>query len=390
MICLLLRLKKYSYCLQKHRYLIIYIQITFIALSMKKIFLMCISLLILISISFSPVLAQEDTTTTEDATTTSEDTTTIEDDTTTSEDTTTIADDTTVTTDETSESLDTTANTSNTTPQSSPGFLDSIDSMWLWVILGVGGIVLIGSLIGIVSLSRKEKQTEEKVQTISETSTPVEPPIQPIQQVTTSSIEEAPAPMEQSVPQEVPSIKKTLGDISSYQAPEVNGRIVSNIAPEADADKDLADLNVMGSPQTIKPQISTIETVTIKPKDVNQEAPIINPTTELNNSMNLGVDQIKQKEQSIPVTQEPVIDNETTNIMNSVPISPETTTPLPPNNTVTNPMKKPQNPPPIVEPQNSPSSKNDSTSTPQNQDKILKKENLFNQSLTQPVDTTGL
>lgn len=396
---------------------------------MKNLFSICLSLLMLISVSFRPVFAQEDTAT-EDITTTGEvvddTTTTTEDTTTDTEDPTTTEEDTATTTDETSDTIDTTVEETETdttigtptttTTEDSSGFLDGIDTMWLWVILGVGGIVLVGSLIGIISLAKKEKVGDsiEDIPNIPQPvvntepevvkdiiPTPVEQtalPIQPTQEISPQVLvtpvvenktEEIPT---QPVVEELPSIKETLGDASTYKQPEVNNRVVSNVVPETNVDKDLADLNVVGAQQTIEPQISTIETATVKPEDIAPESPPSSPNADLNNGMSvdLGVSQIAPQKQPISNTSQPQIDNQAMNIMNGGPV-PQSSPPLSPmNNPTVNPIEAPQAPIPTPEPITTPSPIDTSTPIPQTQEQTLADENLSNQGLTQPIDTTSL
>jgi len=374
-----------------------------------------------------PIFAQEEETTEE--TTTEEDTVT-EEETTTDEETvpgeetitdeeTTTEESTTISTDETSDTQDTTEGTDlviDSTTDNSLGFLDSIDSMWLWVILGVGGVVLVGSLIGIISLVKKEKnegdsestpivpQPVKEPEVIQETPAPMDLPTQPTQetptQIPTSPMveniqEEVSESIEKPAPQEIPSIKETLGDASSYQEPNANGRVVSNTVPQTDVNQDLADLNIMGTPQTVEPQISTIETITVKPEAIVQENPVINPNTELNNgrAMNLEVNQLPQQEKPTPDTSQSQINNEAMNLMNSTPIPQASTTSSSVTESTVNPVVESQ-----IPAQNAPPSEpimttpptNNSTPIPQSQEQTLASENLSNQDLTQPIDTTSL
>ena len=381
----------------------------------------------LFSMFFSPAFAQEDTNpddtiptdeVTADTTTTDEttnDITTEEGDTTTTDETTDTTEDTEVTRLGYDDNDTSTIDIETTTSQETSGFLDGIDTMWLWVILGVGGIILIGSLIGIISLSKKEKggDSSENIPDVSEPvvskETTVEstiptsteqtpPPIQPVVHdippqssvppVVENKSEEIHTPTVQPVVEEAPSIKETLGDPASYQQPEVNGRVVSNTAPKTDINKDLADLNVMGNPQTIEPQISTIETATVKPEDIIPESPLPSPNSELDNRINtdLNVNQVSQQEPPISNSPQSQVDNQAINIMNSEPIPQASPTPSPENNPTINPLEVPiPTPEPITAPP-----VDISTSTPQTQEQTLGDENLSNQGLTQPIDTTSL
>jgi hypothetical protein len=240
---------------------------------MKKIFSIVITALFLSVLSFNFVLAEDTSTSTDDTATT-----------TTEEDTTTAVDDELTTT--------STAATAETATDESTSFLDSIDTVWLWVILGVGGAVLIGSLIGIISLSKKEK-----------TETSVAEEIKPVESApqTTTVVDEKkeeipvqqPAPQEapivtETIPEEapkveeIPSIKETLGDTSAYQQPESNEQIVSNIAPTVDVNKDLEDINMATQQEATEPAVSTIETPVIEPTPV-QEQPQSNGLDMMNN-----------------------------------------------------------------------------------------------------------
>ncbi len=220
------------------------------------------------------------------------------------------------------------------------------------------------------------------------TQIPTSPMVENIQEEVSESIEKP-------APQEIPSIKETLGDASSYQEPNANGRVVSNTVPQTDVNQDLADLNIMGTPQTVEPQISTIETTTVKPETIASENPVINPNTELNNggTTNLEVNQLPQQEKPTPDISQPQINNEAMNLMNSTPIPQESTTPSSVTESTANPMVAPQVPtenPPIVEPIATTPPITDSTPIPQNQEQTLASENLSNQGLTQPIDTTSL
>ena len=151
---------------------------------MKKIFSIFTAFLMFFTFPPTILNAEEETTTDDTTTTTDDTTTTTEDDTTvtSTDDTTTTTDDdsassaddaeteaeatlttteedTTDATDETSDA--TTEEEEDSTASGVLGFLDNIDTMWLWIILGIGGVVLIGSLIGIVSLSKRESKGDK-------------------------------------------------------------------------------------------------------------------------------------------------------------------------------------------------------------------------------------
>jgi len=350
---------------------------------MKKLFSICISVLILSSIIYSPISAQENTTSTDEDTTTF---TNEETDTTTNDISTTDADPTDETSDSTdiTEDTDTTDTSTTTTSQESTGFLDNINTMWLWVILGVGGVVLVGSLIGIISISKKEEMTTD-VQTASQsnekqesvTETPVEQPVQvPIPPTEEIKPEEVPTTPE------IPSIKETLGDTSVYKQPETNTQVVSNVAPQANVDKDLADLNMIGQQQTVQPQVSTIETATVKPENITPVVPIDNQNA---------ID--ANQEQLTPNIQEPLVNNNGINLTNNVPTNQEPVVPAPMENIFVKPTEVPQNPihkPTPGEPIATTPPVNNSMPTPQNQEQILTNENLPNEGLNQPIDTTSL
>lgn len=315
---------------------------------MKKFLYTILAVLLFSVFPFTHVKAEDTVTSTDDtSTTTTDDTSTTSTDdsvttTSTDDDTTTTADDTTTSTDDTSttddtntedETLtaDTTTEDSSSTDTSSGSFLDNIDTVWLWVVLGIGGVVLIGSLIGIFSLSKKESK-EKKVETKPEEEQPkvevVEDiPSQPVQQQEAAPVQTQPvmteepvapvAPVQQPEPQPT-TIQDALGGTSQYAQPEVQ----NPASPEANIEKDLSDLNNAVQTQTAEPEPTSIT-----------------GTPEVN----------------IPV-QDP---------------------------TITEPM-------PIVEPAVPVQAENISTQAPQNQDQILASENTGLDNVNQPINTTSL
>lgn len=380
---------------------------------MKKIF--SIALVILALTSFTSLIsAQEEVTQTDTVTTTADDEetavaedTTAEDDitvTTTDDDETIGLEDETVTVAEDDNAVDTNTEKAATTEQSSTtGFLDNIDTMWLWVILGIGAVVLIGSLIGIFSLSKKEKkemvkedESNKETQQVDnnpvDTNTTREPEEsssyqQPEPQSVTTEIpdqsntSDIPVQEEPIIPQqEESSIRDTLGDVSSYKQPEQTATIVSNEVPQTDTKKDLEDLN-FASPtdnqNILDPQPSTIETATITPEILSQQEmtnTINGSLNELNqqnsqpspNGMNIANDMqsgnmINGIQQTQPITQgQPVIDNSSIGVTN-----------------------------PPVNDDSIPTTDN-STTIPQNQEVNTVDENLSTEGINQPINTTSL
>ena len=270
---------------------------------MKKIFSTVLAVLLLIAFPLN-TLAQEDTSTstTDDETASTDDTSTTDSE----ELTSTSEDESASTTDEATSAAE---SSTDETAEESSSFLDNIDTIWLWVILGVGGVVLIGSLIGIISLSKKEKKEGNTI-----TQEPVNTPTAPVTNVETASTEEE---KEETVQQKqeinnevpvtpvineikpeevVPSIKDTLGEASSYQQPETNEQVVSNIAPATDINKDLADLNTAVQQTDKEPGVSninntqapteTISAQTVVLPEMQGNAPVIQEQVSTPNPQN--------------------------------------------------------------------------------------------------------
>ena len=335
---------------------------------MNKIFPIVVTILsVLFPVS---VFAQEETTDTEvvedSVTTSSADATTEEDAATAAqtEDTdeqVVVSDETSAekeetTTDETIGIEETTAaNTEDTEKSTSASFLEGIDTMWLWVILGIGAVVLVGSLIGILSLSKKEKkgdQPDEKTEAEEAQPSQEMPSPQPAEEVKEPEIQESPASVpvqenqvQQTQPQQEPtsavepesssiSIQDTLGDTATYK--QENTTVVSNEAPSADIEKDLADLNSASPQQMEEPQPSVIETASVTPEMLNNQE-TVNPAVEPA-GMNMMGD---MQTQAVPENPAP--------------------TPMP-----------------------------DSIVTPQKPDMNLAEENLSTEGINQPIDTTSL
>ncbi len=242
---------------------------------MKKIFSTVLAVLLLIVFPLN-TLAQEDTSTstTDDETTSTDDTSTTDSE----ELTSTSEDESASTTDEATSAAE---SSTDETAEESSSFLDNIDTIWLWVILGVGGVVLIGSLIGIISLSKKEKKEGNTI-----TQEPVNTPAVPVTPV-----------INEIKPEEVvPSIKDTLGEASSYQQPETNEQVVSNIAPATDINKDLADLNTAVQQTDKEPGVSninntqapteTISAQTVVLPEMQGDAPVIQEQVSTPNPQN--------------------------------------------------------------------------------------------------------
>lgn len=109
--------------------------------------------------------------------------------------------------------------------------------------------------------------------------------------------------------------------------------------------------------------------------------------------MNLEVNQLPQQEKPTPDTSQSQINNEAMNLMNSTPIPQASTTSSSVTESTVNPVVESQ-----IPAQNAPPSEpimttpptNNSTPIPQNQEQTLASENLSNQDLTQPIDTTSL
>jgi hypothetical protein len=323
---------------------------------MKKVFSLFLSILLLtvfpfVSYAEDTVTTTDDATTTEDETTTDEDSaegedSLTEDTSTTEEDTTT---DTTTTEDETTSTDDTVTTTGDakvtaeedtlvatneessteTTSDSITGFLENIDTMWLWVILGIGGVVLIGSLIGILTLSKKEPK-EEKAEEKKEE---VQPKVEVVEE-----IKEEPAVQSEVQPQQEPQ-PTTIQDVLG------NSPVYKQETPEADINKDLSDLNSAVQAQTAEPEVTTIP----------DEVPVVQtPTTGSDTIVSQVAETAAMPQTITPDTSEQVV---------PVQINPSTDL----NNT------------PDM-----------STQTPQNLEQDLASQNLGNNDINQPVDTSSL
>ena len=273
---------------------------------MKKIFSTVLAVLLLTIFPLN-ILAQEDT-----STSATDDTSTTDSE----ELTSTSEEESTSATDETASTTEETA--TDGTAEESNSFLDNIDTMWLWVILGVGGVVLIGSLIGIISLSKKEKKEsntiiQEPVSTTTSPATNVEaaPEKEEKEEVVQQKQEINEVPVTPVIndikPEETaPSIKDTLGEASSYQQPEVNEQVVSNIAPTADINKDLADLNTAVQIDK-EPEVSDINSTQVPTETVVAQTDVL---PEMQNNTPIAQEQVSmpnpQNQESPVINENPV------------------------------------------------------------------------------------